>query len=209
MQPQRDPDFTGRIEHIAADIARQGWSVQSCMLPDPLPGLLRDEAMAAWQSGCFRHAGVGRGDNWELKPEVRSDKVLWLDELDQPPAIENYLAILESLRHTVNRYCMLGLFDFEGHLAVYPPGTRYRKHLDQFRDLGHRKLTTILYLNHDWQEADGGQLRLYLDDDASQYREILPLAGTVVSFLSEQFYHEVLPANRERYSITGWFRTRP
>ena len=32
--------------------------------------------------------------------------------------------------------------------------------------------------------------------------------GTLVAFLSSQFEHEVLPATRERCSLTGWFRRR-
>ena len=205
-----DTTLSPRLEQIAIDIARQGWSVQTHALPEPLPSLLREEITAAWQGGCFRHAGVGKGENWELKPDVRSDKVLWLDELEQAGCIQDWLTTLEALRLAVNRSCMLGLLDFEGHLAVYPPGTRYRKHLDQFRDLGRRRLTTILYLNHDWQDTDGGELRLYLDNDNEHhYIDVAPLAGTVVSFLSEEFFHEVLPAQRDRYSITGWFRGRP
>ena len=35
-----------------------------------------------------------------------------------------------------------------------------------------------------------------------------PPGGTLVSFLSAELYHEVLPARRDRASITGWFKTR-
>jgi len=52
-------------------------------------------------------------------------------------------------------------------------------------------------------------LRIYTDPDDPQYGEdILPLGGTLVTFLSARFLHEVLPARRSRMSITGWFRTR-
>jgi SM-20-related protein len=33
-----------------------------------------------------------------------------------------------------------------------------------------------------------------------------PQGGTLAVFLSEEFPHEVLAANRTRYSIAGWFR---
>jgi len=46
---------------------------------------------------------------------------------------------------------------------------------------------------------------LYADDSALQ---ISPEGGTLVAFLSGRFEHEVLPATRERYSLTGWFRRR-
>jgi len=98
---------------------------------------------------------------------------------------------------------------FEAHLAIYPPGTYYHRHIDQFIGIGTRRVTCTLYLNEDWQAADGGQLRIYTDPDDPQYGEdILPLGGTLVTFLSARFLHEVLPARRSRMSITGWFRTR-
>ena len=116
---------------------------------------------------------------------------------------------MERLRHVLNRVLMLGLFDFEGHLAVYPPGTYYRKHLDQFKGVGLRTVTCVLYLNRDWSEEDGGQLRIYTDpEDQGRYQEITPRGGTLVTFLSARFLHEVLPARRERISVAGWFRRR-
>jgi hypothetical protein len=38
--------------------------------------------------------------------------------------------------------------------------------------------------------------------------EIWPEGGTLVAFLSDRFEHEVLPARRQRLSLTGWFRQR-
>jgi SM-20-related protein len=39
---------------------------------------------------------------------------------------------------------------------------------------------------------------------------VLPEGGTLVCFLSDRFHHEVLPARRERLSVTGWFtRSQP
>ena len=116
---------------------------------------------------------------------------------------------METLRQALNRELYLGLFEFEAHLAIYPPGAVYKKHLDQFRGIGLRTVTTTLYLNDNWQAADGGQLRLYLDEtDPQRYLDVQPEAGTLVTFLSARFLHEVLPAARERLSITGWFKVR-
>ena len=65
----------------------------------------------------------------------------------------------------------------------------------------------MFYLNENWQETDGGALRLYLEDGA--YRDIYPHAGTLLLFLSAQFEHAVLPATRDRMSIACWMRQRP
>ena len=57
-----------------------------------------------------------------------------------------------------------------------------------------------------WQAEHGGALRLYLADGRED--DVLPQAGTLALFLSSEMPHEVLPATRERLSLTGWFRRR-
>jgi SM-20-related protein len=116
---------------------------------------------------------------------------------------------MELLRQTLNRELTLGLLGFEAHLALYPPGARYRCHLDQFQDTGDRVLSTSLYLNPDWGAEDEGFLRLYLDEPGSApFEDVLPVGGTLVCFLSGRFHHEVLPSRLERLSATGWFTRR-
>jgi SM-20-related protein len=199
----------GPAPGIVAAIAGQGWSVTPDFLAPGLVDELRRELDALRAAGEFRHAGVGRGAQREVRPEVRADRVCWLDPLACTLAQSRYLAALEELRQALNAALFLGLFDFEAHLAVYPPGTYYRKHLDQFAGIGSRCVTCVLYLNRDWQDTDGGRLRLYTaPDDPAHYEDIPPQGGTLVTFLSARFLHEVLPAHRDRYSITGWFRTR-
>lgn len=201
--------FVPTESRIAGQLAQSGYTVTENFLTTRQINRLRNEIVEAWQGGCFRHAGIGRGGNWELQPEIRNDKVLWLEQASCTPSQHDYLAILEKLRLQLNRELMLGLHRFEGHLAVYPPGARYRRHIDQFRDMGTRRVTAILYLNDDWKIEHGGALRLYLDNENLQhYRDIYPYAGRLVTFLSDRFHHEVLPAGRERYSVTGWFRQR-
>ncbi len=162
-----------------------------------------------WRAGDFRPAGVGRGADLQLRPEVRTDRVLWLDPTALSPAQSGLWEHLEALRLAVNRHLFLGLYELEAHFAVYPPGAYYRKHLDQFRGMDERKLSCVLYLNDAWRPDDGGALRLYPDEtDPSAAVEILPLGGRLVTFLSARFLHDVLPAGRERMSLTGWFRSR-
>jgi len=61
----------------------------------------------------------------------------------------------------------------------------------------------VFYLNPNWQPQDGGQLLLYVQGETI---EVAPNFGTLVTFLSEDVPHEVLPASRTRYSIAGWYR---
>lgn len=199
----------GPAPGIVAALAERGWCVTPDFLAPDLVGELRREIGAIRAAGGFRPAGVGRGAQREVRPEVRTDAVCWLDPLACTPAQSRYLAALDELRLALNASLYLGLFDYEAHLAVYPPGTYYRRHLDQFAGIGTRRVTCVLYLNPAWQASDGGQLRLYTaPDDPACYEDIQPTGGTLVTFLSARFLHEVLPAHRDRYSITGWFRTR-
>jgi SM-20-related protein len=194
---------------IAEALLRRGWSVTEGFLPPPQVALLRAEALRTIRAGGFRHAGIGRGESFEVKPEVRNDWVRWVDPATAGPAQQDYLARMEVLRLALNRQLALGLFTFECHFAVYPAGSRYRKHLDQFRGAGLRTLSCILYLNRNWRPEDGGQLRIYTDpDDPGRCEELMPLGGRLVSFLSAEYLHEVLPARRRRLSLTGWFKRR-
>jgi SM-20-related protein len=198
-----------QAEAIAAALAEIGWCVTDAFLPPALVASLRDEAQTLLGAGAFHRAGVGRGAALQVRGAVRGDQVLWLDAAAATPGQAAYLRAIEGLRQTLNRTLYLGLLDFEGHLAVYPPGSFYRRHLDRFRGVEARTVTCVCYLNADWSEADGGQLRLYPDQDAPEAGiDVLPLGGRLVTFLSDGLPHEVLPASRERVSITGWLKRR-
>lgn len=200
------PLTAATLDRIMDDIARQGWSVVTDFMPSETVTQLADETLRLRQKNAFRPAGVGKGTSRAVNTEIRSDFILWLEEPDISLIQRDYLACLEELRLAANASLQLGLFDFEGHLAIYPAGSFYRRHIDRFQNDSLRTLTAILYLNRDWKEEDGGLLRLYLDDE--KHLDIPPRGGTLVTFLSDRFWHEVLPANHERISITGWFKTR-
>lgn len=205
-----DTSLDARYARLLDDVMRQGWAVQQDFLPAQDTTLLRAECDIRWRGGDFRHAGVGRGAELKIRPEVRSDHVLWLDPtLPDTPQQQHYFAAMEGLRQTINRHLYLGLFEFEAFFAVYPPGKFYQKHLDRFRGSEERSFTAVFYLNEDWKEEEGGQLRLYLDEAGNgPFVDVLPRAGTLAVFITEGRWHEVLPATRERMSLTGFFRTR-
>jgi len=69
-------------------------------------------------------------------------------------------------------------------------------------------LSTVLYLNRDWQPGDGGELLMFDDEDTCLLEAVTPEYGKLIIFLSERFPHEVAIAHRERQSIAGWFRTQ-
>ncbi len=195
------------IASIVEELARQGWCVIPVFLSATETTALRAECLAAHTAGAFHAAAVGRGEAAGVRAEVRGDQILWLDDSHAGPAARVVLERYEALRQGVNQALFLGLFDLEAHFAVYPPGGGYQRHLDRFRDDDHRSLTVVLYLNQDWREEDGGLLRFWPEADGEPF-DILPAGGTLVTFLSDRYWHEVLPSRRQRLSLTGWFRRR-
>lgn len=203
------PDESDVYQRIATSLEEQGWCVTAQFIPPLLVNQLAHEARVDWEAGQFRHAGIGRGADLQVRPEIRNDRVNWLDPANCSGAQRRYLNQLELLRRAINRTLYLGLFDYEGHLAIYPTGGFYRTHLDRFQNNSRRTVSTVLYLNNTWTEDDGGQLRLYTHaTQPERHVDVLPIGGSLVSFLSDRFPHEVLPTGRDRLSLPGWFRTR-
>ncbi len=186
-------------------LAEQGWAISRDFLPMSAIEALAEEARQLLLAGRFSQAGVGRGSERRVRDDVRGDRILWLDENELTPAQSRYWSEIEALRFALNRELFLGLVSFESHYAIYPPGAFYRKHVDRFSNSDERVISCSLYLNSDWKEEDGGELRLYVGD---QQVEVLPQAGTFVIFRSDNVPHEVASANRDRFSLTGWFRRR-
>lgn len=197
-------------DHLIDTLAEHGYTVVEDFLHPALVMALASEAQTLQQTGELKPASIGRQHTAQLDTSLRGDAIQWLDEASATPTQKTYLERMHSLREQFNRQFYLNLVELETHFAVYPPGGGYTRHLDQFQASGARKISSILYLNHAWQAEHGGQLRLYLDgENLTPYLDIEPVGGRLVLFDSSRFYHEVLPATRERISLTGWFRTRP
>ena len=188
---------------IADDIERQGYSIRPGALPEDIA-----EALLVHQqqldSGLYIDAGVGRGDDYLKNEFVRTDEICWIT--GESPAGQQWLAWAARLQSFLNRRLFLGLFSFESHFAHYAPGHYYKRHYDAFRGETNRVLSIVAYLNPGWTSSDGGELAIYGSDGDMVGTRVVPLYGTVVVFLSEAFPHEVLPANRDRYSVAGWYR---
>lgn len=195
------------VEALVAGVAADGYAILPQYFDAVFVAALRQRAQVAFAEARMHPARVGRAAASVRDRDVRGDAILWLDDAAADATERALLAALETLRVAVNAQTWLGLFDFEGHYACYPPGASYARHRDRFRDQDTRTLSFILYLNEAWPDAAGGALRLYRDDGA--HVDVPPRGGTVVAFLADRFEHEVLPATRPRWSFTGWFRRRP
>lgn len=193
------------IEEIAGELARDGYVVLAKPLLESLSALLlarcQDDGHAR-----FHAAAIGRGQAKRQIGSVRGDVISWLD--DSNSADQAYLAWMEELRSGLNAALFLGLFDFECHYAIYGAGAGYARHSDVLKGTKNRILSTVLYLNEDWQPLHGGELCLYAPEGDTVIATVNPSFGKMIIFLSDAFPHEVLIAHRKRRSIAGWFRAR-
>lgn len=207
---------TTNLEQLVDHIAEHGFCVIDHFLPEATINALANEAQQLKQATIMQQAGVGR-EHLAVNKDIRGDSIYWLNEDDATAAQQSYFEQMENLRLNLNQHLFLGLFGLECHLANYPVGAFYKKHLDCFAshdsNKPQRKISCIVYLNQNWHSEDGGQLRLYLNEADELHHEksidISPVAGRAIIFLSDTFHHEVLPATKERLSLTGWFFTRP
>jgi SM-20-related protein len=153
----------------------------------------------------FDLARIGRDRGLQRREEIRGDSICWIAP-PLMPAEKALLKRLEYLRLELNREALLGLFELELHYAWYPPGAGYARHVDQPQGRPQRQVSLVLYLNESWTPAAGGELRMF--DAAGGHRDIEPIAGRLVHFLTPGREHAVLPTHSDRLSISGWFRTR-
>lgn len=155
----------------------------------------------------LQQAAVGKGAGMEVRELIRNDSISWLDASAACEFQGQYRDAMERLRLALNQQFFLGLFGFESHFAMYPAGGFYKAHRDQHAGATNRVVTVILYLNEDWQVGDGGELRLWTTPGKAQGPSVLiePRMGTLVCFMADDHWHEVLLAHKPRMSITGWF----
>jgi SM-20-related protein len=196
-----------QIVKIADDLARDGISISKNALPAEQIADWRARALALQNHGELKAAEIGRAQSQELAPHVRGDTIAWLEVNSIDIVEQSALNFLDKLKVTLNENLYLNLDHVEAHFALYPPGGHYRKHLDRHRDTDARVISIVLYLNETWQSEWGGQLKIY-DGQDNLVQSVEPCGGTLVLFRSEQFPHEVVPATKNRLSLTGWFRRR-
>lgn len=151
----------------------------------------------------FINAGTGRNFKYQ-QGSLRGDKIKWLNENEEVD--DEVCKQFNQVRLQLNEECLIGLNCFEAHLAFYNIGQGYTKHIDAFNDgKNRRKISMVVYLNDEWSEKDGGQLRIY-NENNEIIEDVLPVKGRAVFFISEKVPHEVIPCNKKRWSIACWFK---
>lgn len=218
---------------MLSDITTKGYVIIDDFLSSEQTQALATQLKEKFEIGQFKKAGIGKKETssptnvpyflkrlraiiqfirnpfkqsnaaYQQNDKIRGDYIHWLNDDTQHQAEQAFLKAFQAFVDFLNQSANEQLTYFEFHYALYPKGTFYRRHLDQFKNGGSRRYSVVCYLNNDWTAEDGGALVLYLDD---QDKVILPKGGRLVCFESGKLEHEVKVAHRERLSLTGWLR---
>jgi SM-20-related protein len=167
------------------------------------------DANALFLAGKLRRAGMAQRDRGAapmVESTLRGDSLIWLDDATLRD-VDALRAAVDAMRASVAELalsCGFVAARTTVQLARYPRGARYVRHLDATAvHASARRLTLLLYLNPDWTEADGGQLRLFVPEQAPL--DIAPIANRLLVFHSHGVPHEVLESHADaRYSLTLW-----
>lgn len=154
----------------------------------------------------FSKAGIGALSDNVIRKDIRGDYTFWLDR-KRDSVLTDIWGLIDETIYIFNRYCYLGLSGYEFHLAHYPTGGHYDKHIDQFSNRNNRTISIVIYLNKNWQKGDGGELEIFKEDGTSFLVE--PIEARCVMFKSATVPHAVLASNKPRYSLTGWLLQTP
>lgn len=229
------------MEVIRAELAKNNFAVIPGFLLDEQCGELRghiDRAHKEGRLGPGALAGGVTGENLSYTIQnVRGDQVGWFEgETEGWSILTEHLRFLDTLVSLLGEdgagaVGKPGLPDLatigsrsQAMCTIYPgDGARYVKHTDnscnvaagnqtgQGDNCNGRRLTTILYLNEGWVEADGGTLRIFEAHDPDKLlAEVEPKLGNLLLFWADRRCpHEVMPATQNRYAVTVWYFDGP
>lgn len=186
-------------------LARNDYVIVDNFISDEIFTLIMDFFHQKEQNDQLKKAGIGSSGEFQVNASIRGDFIFWIDR-ERDDLLSPFFNLMEELILAIKRFCFLSLSGSEFHIAKYPKGSHYERHLDQFNQRSNRQITVLIYLNKNWKKGDGGELKIHKKNG-----EILvePLAKRLLLFKSDVVEHEVLITNVPRYSLTGWLLHRP
>ncbi len=194
-----------QFEQLISEVIDRKYGICDDFLDENLLKGLRENLRTIHSNGVMHPAGIGRHFDFKKNLDVRGDVIRWIEEDSIDVYEMEFLEKIKQLIDYLNKTCYTQINQFEFHYAYYEAGSFYKRHLDQFKSHHGRKFSLVIYLNEDWQEADGGNLSLYLD---KHEEDVFPIGGRAVFFKSDELEHEVKQSPvRPRISIAGWLKS--
>lgn len=190
----------------ADKLAEDEFVVIDNFLTDEMYRTIRSHFIEKLNASNFQKAGIGALGDHIIENDIRGDFTYWLNK-EQDTEVNDFFELVSELQFAMRRMCFLPIADAEFHYAFYPPGAHYAPHLDQFSIRSNRLISFAIYFNENWQLGDGGELKVFRDDE--NHVLIEPIAKRCVVFRSDTVLHQVMPTTKDRYSLTGWLLKNP
>ncbi|MFY0683143.1 MAG: 2OG-Fe(II) oxygenase [Balneola sp.] len=187
------------------ELAEKDVVIVDDFISDELYKKIMDFFSAVEENERLKKAGIGSSVDYQIQKEVRGDLIYWLDQ-ERDILLAPLFSLIEELREKLGMYCFISLSGSEFHLAKYPTGSKYEKHIDQFNTQSNRQITVLIYLNKDWKNGDGGELKISNEEGGFL---VEPIAKRMLLFKSDVVEHEVLLTSVPRYSLSGWLLRQP
>lgn len=219
-----------------AELSRKGYVIIRDFLPPDLVSDLRRDVSSLRDKNKFKVARIGQDSTNALNTDIRVAETCFIgpSKLGDCPDVarDRLYNTLDALRDDLTGNPALDEKDvatgelmraapaldkslFEMLYAYYPTGGFYRRHRDAIPGSASvlRSYSLLMYLNEDWKQDDGGELRLHMDSggdflpegEAPNFLDVEPYGGTLVLFKSDKVPHEVLDTQAERAAIVGWY----
>jgi SM-20-related protein len=186
-------------------LAENDYVIIDDFISEELFGIVSTYFSARLAEDDLAKAGIGALGTYTVDKQIRGDYVYWLDE-SRDMALQPFFAQMNEFVSKVKRFCFLSISDVECHLAYYPTGSFYKRHVDQFKERNNRILSFVLYLNPNWKEEHEGELVIYKDQ---KMIKVAPIKSRLILFKSAGLEHEVALTHNERFSLTGWMLNNP
>lgn len=193
-----------KFEELITGFLERRVGISNEFLNKELATGLRDNLHALCEKEALELAGIGNDHLLTHDQKIRRDKIFWLDKPSSNKHELDFFQLIDDFVDHLNRTCFAGIKSYEFHYALYEKGAFYKRHLDQFKTNDGRAFSMIMYLNDNWSEEDGGELKLYQD---TGIQIISPENQKCVFFKSDEIEHEVLLSHFPRMSVTGWLKT--
>mmetsp|Transcript_6221 Transcript_6221/g.12444 ORF Transcript_6221/g.12444 Transcript_6221/m.12444 type:complete len:309 (-) Transcript_6221:207-1133(-) len=203
------------------ELADKKYLVIPNFVPARLEEDLRTDVSQLRAKGKFSVAKIGQDATNTLNTQIRVAETCFIGPGRYPDvpssAREDLYTVLDQARQDLARYFEQPLDSQLTELlyAYYPQGGFYRRHRDAIPGSASvlREYSLLLYLNKEWQEKDGGKLRMHFDGGGDavpeggepNFMDVSPQGGTLVLFESDAVPHEVLDTQKERMAVIGWY----
>ncbi|XP_023222418.1 egl nine homolog 1-like [Centruroides sculpturatus] len=204
--------FDGMCHNLVKDLNSYGICVIDKFMGEQTGKAILDEVRNLYRAGLFHNGQLV--NSCAASSVIRGDHIAWVDGSE--PNCHNIGKLIQTLDAIIMRCNKIRdngpLNNYKittrtkAMIACYPGnGTHYVKHVDNPNKDG-RCITSIYYLNKDWDvNSHGGLLRMF-PDGLDSVANIAPLFDRIIFFWSDRRNpHEVQPAFAVRFAITVWY----